>query len=132
MRIDWRIAAGLMIALGAVLGTVLGISLVQRSDAGATAQYEVTVRFNTSATQDDLFEAGALLRTFDDDVDFLIMEIFPPIGRAVLTTDAPGFCPTVKAALEAERYVDGASCRPWQEPNEAEPDTPVSTDNDTD
>ncbi len=130
MRIDWRIAAGLMVIVGVVLGSALGISLVQRSNADETAQYEVTVQFNTTVTQDDLNEAGSLLRTFDDDVDFLIMEIFPPIGRAVLATDAPDFCPTVQAALEAERYVDGASCRPWQEPDQAEPDAPVSTDND--
>ncbi len=130
MRIDWRIAAGLMVIVGVVLGSALGISLVQRSNADETARYEVTVQFNGSVTQQDIDEAGALLRTFDDDVDFLITEIFPPIGHAVLTTDATSFCPTVKAALEAKSYVDGASCRPWQEPNEAEPDVPVSTDND--
>ncbi len=130
MRIDWRIAAGLMVIVGVVLGSALAISLVQRSNADETARYEVTVQFNITVTQDDLDEAGALLRSFDDDVDFLIMEIFPPIGRAVLATDAPGFCRTVEAALEAKSYVDGASCRPWQEPDEAEPDAPVSTDND--
>ncbi len=130
MRIDRRVAAGLLVIVGAVLGTVLGISLLQGSNADETARYEVTVQFNTNVTQDDLDDAASLLRTFDDDVEFLIMEIFPPIGRAVLATDAPDFCPTVKSALEAERYVDGASCRPWQEPDQAEPDAPVSTDND--
>ncbi len=130
MRIDRRVAAGLLIIVGAVLGTVLGISLMQGSDADETTRYEVTVQFNTTVTQDDIDEAGGLLRTFDDDVDFLIMEIFPPIGRAVLATDAPDFCPTVEAALEAKSYVDGASCQPWQEPDQAEPDAPVSTDND--
>ena len=130
MRIDRRVAAGLLVIVGAVLGTVLGISLIQGSDADETTRYEVTVQFNTTVTQNDLDEAGALLRTFDDDVEFLIMEIFPPIGSAVLATDAPDFCPTVRAALEAERYVDGASCRLWQEPAQAEPDAPVSTDND--
>ncbi len=130
MRINQRVAAGLLVIVGAVLGTVLGISLIQGSDADETAQYEVTVQFNTTVTQDDLDEAGGLLGTYDDDLEFLIMEIFPPIGRAVLATDAPDFCPAVKAALEAESYVDGASCQPWQEPDQAEPDAPVSTDND--
>ncbi len=130
MRINWRIAAGLMVIVGVVLGSALGISLAQRSNADETARYEVTVQFNGSVTQQDIDEAGALLRTFDEDVDFLVMEIFPPIGRAVLATDTPNFCPTVKAALEAERYVDGVSCGPWQEPDQAEPDAPVSTDND--
>ncbi|KKK65067.1 hypothetical protein LCGC14_2977900, partial [marine sediment metagenome] len=54
MRIDRRVAAGLLIIVGAVLGTVLGISLMQGSDADETARYEVTVQFNTNVTQDDL------------------------------------------------------------------------------
>ena len=131
MRIDLRIVAGLLVIVGAVLGTVLGISFVRDSDAGATAQYEVTVRFNTSATQDDLFEAGALLGSYDDDLEFVIMERFPPIGRAVLATDAPDFCQTVETELGAKSYVLGVSCQPWQEPDQADPDAPVSTDNDT-
>jgi hypothetical protein len=130
MRIDWRIVAGLLVIVGAVLGTVLGISFVRESDAGATAQYEVTVRFNTSATQDDLFEAGALLGTYDDDLEFVIMESFPPIGRAVLATDAPDFCQTVETELAGKSYVSSVSCQPWQEPGQADPDTTVSTDND--
>ena len=130
MRIDWRIAAGLMVILGVVLGSALVISLVKGSDADETARYEVTVQFNSSVTQQDIDEAGALLRTFDNDVEFLIMEIFPPIGRAVLATDAPDFCPTVKAALEAKSYVDEVSCGPHVEPDQAEPDAPVSTEND--
>ena len=130
MRIDWRIAAGLMVIVGVVLGSALVISLAKGSDADETARYEVTVQFNSSVTQQDIDEAGALLRTFDNDVEFLIMEIFPPIGRAVLATDAPDFCPTVKAALEAKSYVDEVSCGPHVEPDQAEPDAPVSTEND--
>ena len=76
MRIDRRVAAGLMV----ILGVVLGSALVNWSDADETARYEVAVQFNTSVTQDDLDETGSLLRTFDDDVDLLILEISPPIG----------------------------------------------------
>jgi hypothetical protein len=130
MRIDWRVAAGLLVVVGAALGIALAILLGQASDGGATARYEVTVQFSSSVTQDDIGEVGALLRSFDEDVEFLVMEIFPPIGRAILATDVPDFCRTVQAELEAESYVDSASCRPWQEPDEAEPDAPVSTDND--
>ncbi|MCH6556203.1 MAG: hypothetical protein IH797_06325 [Chloroflexi bacterium] len=130
MRIDRRVAAGLLVIVGAVLGTLLGISLMQGSDADETARYEVTVQFNGSVTQQEIDEAGGLLRTFDDDVDFLIMEIFPPIGRAVVTTEAADFCQTVEAALEAKSYVDEVSCGPHVEPDQAEPDAPVSTDND--
>jgi len=130
MRIDWRIAAGLMVIVGAVLGSALAISLVQRSNADDTARYEVTVQFNTTVTQDDLDEAGALLRTYDNDLEFLIMEIFPPIGRAVVTTEAADFCQTVETELGAKSYVDEVSCGPHVETDQADPDAPVSTDND--
>lgn len=75
-------------------------------------QYEVTVQFNTSVTQDDIDEAAALLRAYDEDLEFLIMEIWPPIGRALLATNVPDFCQTVEAELEAKSYVDGVSCGP--------------------
>ena len=129
MRIDWRIAAGLMVIVGAVLGSGLAISLVQRSNADDTARYEVTVQFNTTVTQDDLDEAGALLRTYDNDLEFLIMEIFPPIGRAVVTTEAADFCQTLETELGAKSYVDEVSCGPHVETDQADPDAPVSTDN---
>ena len=130
MRIDWRMAAGLMVIVGAVLGSALAISLVQRSNADDTARYEVTVQFNTTVTQDDLDEAGALLRTYDSDLEFLIMEIFPPIGRAVVTTEAADFCQTLETELGAKSYVDEVSCGPHVETDQADPDAPVSTDND--
>ena len=130
MRIDWRIAAGLMVIVGAVLSSALAISLVQRSNADDTARYEVTVQFNTTVTQDDLNEAGALLRTYDNDLEFLIMEIFPPIGRAVVTTEAADFCQTLETELGAKSYVDEVSCGPHVETDQADPDAPVSTDND--
>lgn len=79
--------------------------------AGGEARYEVTVQFNTSVMQDDIDEVDALLRAYDDDLEFLIMESFPPIGRALLATDAPDFCQTVEAELQAKSYVDDVSCR---------------------
>ena len=130
MRIDRRLAAGLIVIVGVVLGSALVISLVKGSNADETTRYEVTVQFNSSVTQQDIDEAGALLGAYDDDLEFLIMEIFPPIGRAVLATDAPDLCSTVKAALEAESYVDDVSCGPHIETDQEEPDAPVSTDND--
>lgn len=74
-------------------------------------QYEVTVDFNATVTQDDIDDAAALLRGYDDDVDFLILERFPPQGRAMLETDAPNFCATIETGLRAMSYVDDASCR---------------------
>ncbi len=55
------------------------------------------------------------------------MESFPPIGRAVIATDAAEFCGTVEAELEAKSYVESVSCQPWQERDGGNPDTPVTT-----
>ena len=76
------------------------------------ARYEVTVRFNTSVTQDDIDEVGALLGAYDDELEFVVMESWPPVGRALLTTDVVDFCQTVEAELEAKSYIDEVSCGP--------------------
>lgn len=131
MRIDWRMAAGLLVIVGAVLGTALGITFAGASGGDAADQYEVTVRFNTSVTQGDIEETEALLRTFDDDLEFVVMEIFPPIGSAVMTADASDFCETMVADLEAKSYIDSASCGPWTGGGGGDGDDPVSTDNGT-
>jgi hypothetical protein len=78
---------------------------------GAT-RYEVTVGFNTSVTQDDIDEVGALLRAYDDELEYVVMESWPPIGQALLTTDVADFCQTVEAELEAKSYIDDVSCGP--------------------
>ena len=128
MRIDWRIAAGLVVILVAVLG-VAGVSAGCGSGEDAR-RFDVSVQFTTEATQDDIFDVGAFLRTFDDDLEYLILEIFPPIGRAVVTTEAADFCQTVETELGAKSYVDDVSCGPHVETDQADPDAPVSTDND--
>jgi hypothetical protein len=79
---------------------------------GGATRYEVTVGFNTSVTQDDIDETGALLRAYDDELEYVVMESWPPIGRAVLTTDVADFCQTVEAELEAKSYIDDVSCGP--------------------
>lgn len=79
---------------------------------GGAARYEVTVGFNTSVTQDDYDEVGAVLRAYDDELEYVIMESWPPIGRALLTTDVADFCQTVEAELEAKSYIDDVSCGP--------------------
>jgi hypothetical protein len=100
------------LALGAY-----GIALADDEEA---ARFEVTVKFNTSVTQDDIDEVGELLRAYDEDLDFVVMEIWPPIGRALLATNVPDFCQTAEAELEAKIYVDDASC------GSAAAETPVS------
>ncbi len=82
--------------------------------------FQVTVQFNTSYTQDNIDEAGAFLRTFDDDLEFLVMEIFPPIGSAVLDLETSDECSTIEAQLEAKSYVAGVSCESWQPNGEVE------------
>jgi len=94
-----------------------GIALADDDEA---TRYEVMVNFNTSATQDDIDEVGELLRAYDEDLDFVVMESWPPIGRALLATTAPDFCQTAEAELEAKSYVDDASC------GSAAAETPVS------
>jgi hypothetical protein len=98
----------------------------------ACDDYDVTVRFNDSAVQEDIDEAGALLRTYDSDFDFIIMEIFPPIGRAVLETDVADFCRTVTSALEGKSYVESVKCAPMLPGDftDVDPDAPVQQSND--
>ncbi len=130
MRIGWRVAAGLLIIAGVVLGTILGTLLTGTSSGSGAAQYEVTVQFNRAVTQDDIDEAGALLHTFDGDMDFLIMEMFPPVGRALMAAEASDFCQTVETAVGGKSYVDDVSCQPSERGDAADPDVPVSTDTD--
>ena len=128
MRFNWRTASVLAVIVGAALVTVLVISIGRTSGDSESFRYEVTVSFNGAATEDDIEEVAAILRGYDADADFLVMEIFPPIGRALLTTDIPDFCGTVVAGLEAKAYVNDASCRLWVEPAGSDPDSPVSND----
>ncbi len=130
MRTGWRAAAGLIVAV-AIVGVVAGVSSGCGSGDDAR-RFDVSVQFTTEATQDDMFDVGAFLRTFDDDLEYLILEIFPPIGRAVVTTEAADFCQTVETELGAKSYVDEVSCGPHVETDQADPDAPVSIDNDTD
>jgi hypothetical protein len=115
MRNDWKMAAGLPIVVGALLVLTLSVSFGLASGNDGADQYEVTVRFNTSATQDDIDEAGALLRSYDEDIEFLTTRCYPPMGTAMVTTDAPD---SVEAELKAKIYVDDVSFRPWDESNQ--------------
>ena len=91
--------------------------------------FQVTVQFNTSYTQDNIDEAGAFLRTFDDDLEFLVMEIFQPVGSAVLALETSDECSAIGAQLEAESYVAGVTCEPWQPAAVGDPDAAVEQDN---
>ncbi len=74
--------------------------------------YSVGVQFNETVQQEDIDEVEAILRGYDQDLEFVVLELFPPDGRATLVTDAPNFCPTVRAELESLAYVESVSCQP--------------------
>ena len=77
----------------------------------APAQYGLGVYFNRSVVEDDVSEVEALVLTYDADPEQLgLLESWPPIGIYVLEADAPDFCRTVEAQLEAKSYVDYVSC----------------------
>ncbi len=122
-----------VVGLILVVALAAGVTFALAGNGNAASghdRYELTVRFNTSVTQDDIDEVEALLRGYDDGLDFVIMEIFPPIGRAVLATDALDFCRTIEAQLEAKSYVDSVSCQVRQENGDTDPDVPVEHRND--
>ncbi len=102
-------------------------NLVHNIDACDSGTFEVTVQFNESVTQDNIDEVGALLGEYDSGVTFVVMEIFPPIGRAELTLETLDECSTIEAQLEAESFVTSVTCGPAPEDGaqQDEPDTPV-------
>ena len=49
-----------------------------------------------------------MLCTYDEGLEYVIMESLPAVSRASQATNAPDFCQMV----EAESYVDDVSCQP--------------------
>ena len=129
MSIDRKASAAGLIMAVAIVGVLAGVSSGCGSGDDAR-RFDVSVQFTTEATQDDIFDVGTFLRTFDDELEYLILEIFPPLGLAVVTTEAADFCQTMESELGARSYVDDVSCGPYVETDQADPDQPVSTDND--
>jgi hypothetical protein len=106
----------------------LGLALFAAACDDGTTTYIVTVGFNESVTQDDMDEVDAYLRAFDEDLDFLIQESFPPTGVATVKTDAADFCATVKADLGAKPYVRDVTCEEeGAEVPVSSPDQPVQS-----
>jgi hypothetical protein len=91
--------------------------------------YDVTVLFNTSVTQEDIDAVEATLRAHDADLEFVLMESFPPIGSAVMAREGADFCANVEGELVAESYIDEVSCEPRQPPV-GDLDEPVEHRND--
>lgn len=110
----WRLATLVLLGAGALalMGWARWASPLA---AGDGYEYEVTVQFNDSVTQDGLNEVDAILRSYDEGLSFLIQESFPPTGRALLTTAAPDFCPKIEGQLEAKPYVADVVCGEQQD-----------------
>ena len=114
--------------LPALLFALIAAACLDSEGATAT-RYEVKVQFNTSVTQGDLDDVAALLRGYDQALEYRVQLSFPPTGRATLTTAAPHFCPTTEAELEAKTYVHDVTCQELSEPSQAgSPEQPVSSD----
>lgn len=97
-------------------------------DSAKAVEYQVRVSFNESVTQAGLDETSAILSAYDEGLDYLIQESFPPTGVATLSTDAADFCSRVTADLEAKPYVTGVDCTKTEDiPTSANPDEPVSS-----
>lgn len=94
----------------AVLVAVVVTAGVVACDSDSAVTYDVSISFNSSYTQQDIDETDALLRAYDDGLEYVVQESFPPTGVATLETDEPDFCQTVKADLEAKTYVEAVLC----------------------
>ena len=96
-----------------LLAALVSLALFACTGGGDNGdEYGVSVQFNESVQQEDIDEVEALLRDYDQELDFVVLELFPPEGSAKLVTNVPNFCPTVQAELEGRTYVESVSCRP--------------------
>jgi len=126
-----------LIAVIAVLGVVAGLSFAGAGDGGEVPgdinttgdECEVTINFNETVTQTDIDEAGAILRALDGDVEFIVMEIFPPIGVGRLNVDDRSQCDSAVDELRAKSYVESVSWQTFDPLGVEDPEEPVSTTN---
>jgi hypothetical protein len=105
---------------------LFSLAFAAASCDSSVTEYQVTVSFNETVTQPDMDAVHDLLREYDEDVDFLIQESFPPTGVAYLKTDDEEFCSTIEAELSGRSYVRDVTCGERPEPVEDGGDTPVA------
>ncbi|HWQ27845.1 MAG TPA: hypothetical protein VNN12_02350 [Dehalococcoidia bacterium] len=72
--------------------------------------FDVTVAFNEQYTEGDIQETDAILRSYDDDIDVLIQESFPPVARTVIRSSLENFCEDLRSKLEVKPYVERVDC----------------------
>jgi hypothetical protein len=121
-----RIAiVGSLAVFVAAIVAIVGLALVDAGDDAA--KYSVHINFTREYTEADLTEAADILRTFDPDVDMMVLESFPPQGSAVIESDDPDVCTAVEAAFEGKAYTGDVSCVPYVPVTDGNGDEPVST-----
>jgi hypothetical protein len=103
-------------------------SLVHNIDACEAGVFNLTIDFSESVTQADMAVAQEELASFDPDVQLLVLESFPPMGRATVRTAEPDFCDEVQAMLSDLAGVRSVTCEPTTAPpSDVSPDEPVSS-----
>ncbi|MCH8008914.1 MAG: hypothetical protein IIC91_08610 [Chloroflexi bacterium] len=97
-------------------------------DTRPSAEYRVLISFNETVDQDQMDEAGARIRDFDPDADYVIQESFPPTGVANFVAETEDVCLAIVPELEAETFVTSVTCGPQPEPGDTDPNEPVVND----
>ncbi|HXF51592.1 MAG TPA: hypothetical protein VNM43_07920 [Dehalococcoidia bacterium] len=92
----------------AVLGA-LGALAVAGCREGVPS-YDVTVAFNDRYTEAALQETDAILRSYDDDIDVLVQESFPPVARTVIQSSMENLCEDLRSQLERKPYIEQVDC----------------------
>ena len=103
MPVDVRTFSSLL-AIGVTLAAAVAC------DGESVRPYQVTISFDESATQEEIDQVAAILRTYDDRALLQIGDMSAPVDIVGLETDSADFCPTVEAELEAKTYVQDATC----------------------
>ena len=103
-------------------------SMVHNIDACEAGVFDIAIDFNESVTQAGMDAAQEVLATFDPGVQLLILESFPPMGRATVKSADPAFCEMVQAKLSGLAGVRSVTCQPaTAPPDDMMPDEPVSS-----
>jgi len=103
-------------------------SMVHNIDACEAGAFDVAIDFNEAVTQAGMDAAQEVLASFDPGVQLLILESFPPMGRASVRTAEPAFCEMVQAKLSDLVGVRSVTCEPATAPSDdMMPDEPVSS-----
>jgi hypothetical protein len=91
------------------LGTGGGAGEGENGAVDSTS-HAVSIRFNETVQQSDIEDVAGVLAKYDPDADLQILQLFPPVGHAVIKSDVPGFCKELKAQLSDRPYIDSVSC----------------------